>query len=64
VVDGSGKKKKMKVTSLEMVPGTGFSQLEVEVKKKVLKKLERGSYDVIVTNKVGSDTFTNGFTVD
>ena len=64
VVDGNGKRKKMKVTSLEMDSGTGFRQLEVKVSNKVLKKLEPGSYDVIVANKVGSDTFPNGFTID
>jgi hypothetical protein len=64
VVDGSGKRKKVKVTSLQMNPVTGFSQLEVTVSNKVMKKLESGSYDVIVANKVGSDTFTNGFTID
>jgi len=62
VVDGNGKRKKMKVIYLEMDPVTGFSQLEVKVKNKVLKKLAPGSYDVIVTNKVGSATFPNGFT--
>jgi PKD repeat protein len=64
VVDGNGKRKKLKVTSLQMNPVTGISQLEVTVSNKVLKNLEPGSYDVIVANKVGSDTFTNGFTID
>jgi len=64
VVDGSGRRKKLKVTSLEMDPGTGFSQLEVTVSNKVLKKLESGSYNVIGTNEFGSDTFSNGLTIE
>jgi hypothetical protein len=63
VVDGSGKRKKLKVTSLEMNPSTGLSQLELTVSNKVLKNLEPGSYDVIVENKIGSDTFRNGVTI-
>jgi len=62
VLDGKGGRKKMKVAYLEMDPVTGVSQLKVTVSNKVLKKLEPGSYDVIVTNKVGSDSFINGFT--
>jgi len=64
VLDGNWERKKMKVTSLQMDPGTGVSQLEATVSNKVWKKLEPGSYDVIVTNKVGSDTFPNGLTIE
>jgi len=62
-VDGNGKRQKLKVTSLEMDPVTGVSQLEVTVSNKVLKKLGPGLYDVIVTNQFGSDSFTNGLTI-
>jgi len=63
VVDGNGTRKKMKVISLNMDPSTGISQLVAEVRNKVLKKLESGSsYDIVLENKVGSDTEANGFT--
>ena len=62
LVDGSGKRKKLKVISLGMDPVTGLSELEVKIKNKVLKKLKPGSYDVIVINQFGSDSFVNGLT--
>ena len=63
-VDQAGKRKKMKINSLTMNPKKGSGQLKTTVSNKVLKKLEPGSYDVIVTNQFGEDTFPNGFTVE
>lgn len=63
-VDQDGKRKKMKINSLKMEPSKGSGQLKTTVKKRVLKKLQPGSYDVIVTNQFGEDTFPNGFTVE